>query len=49
MHNSDATGSKEMVNPVPRDTNYPIPTVVGRVRYRGWRCAKEVLSNVVRL
>ena len=40
---------KGMANPVPRGANYPIPTVVGRVRYRGYGCAKEVLSDVVRL
>ena len=38
-----------MANPVPRDADYPIPTVVGRVRYRGYGCTKEVLSDVVRL
>ena len=40
---------KGMVNPVPRGANYPIPTVVSRVRYQGYGCAKEVLSDVVRL
>ena len=40
---------KGMANPVPRDADYPIPTVAGRVRYRGYRCAKEVLSDVVQL
>ena len=40
---------KGMVNSVPRDTDYPIPAVVGRVRYRGYGCAKDVLSDVVRL
>ena len=40
---------KGMANPVPRDADYPIPTVVGRVRYWGYGCAKEVLSDVVRL
>ena len=38
---------KGMANPVPRDANYPIPTLAGRVRYRGYGCAKEVLSDVV--
>ena len=38
---------KGMANPVPRDADYPIPTVVGRVRYRGYGCAKEVLSDMV--
>ena len=38
---------KGMANPVPRDADYPIPTVVGRVRYRGYGCPKEVLSDVV--
>ena len=38
---------KGMANPVPWDADYPIPTVVGRVRYRGYGCAKEVLSDVV--
>ena len=37
---------KGMVNPVPRAANYPIPTVVGRVRYRGYGSPKEVLSDV---
>ena len=37
---------KGMVNLVPRDADYPIPTVVGRVRYRGYGCPKEVLSDV---
>ena len=40
---------KGMANPVPRDANYPIPIVVGRVRYPGYGCAKEVLSDVVQL
>ena len=31
----DATVSKGMVNLVPRDADYPIPTIVDRVRYRG--------------
>ena len=38
---------KGMVNPVWRGANYPSPTVVGRVRYRGYGCPKEVLSDVV--
>ena len=38
---------KGMANPVPRDADYPIPIVVGRVRYPGYGCAKEVLSDVV--
>ena len=37
---------KGTVNPVPRDADYPIPTIVGRVRYRGYGCPKEVLSDV---
>ena len=40
---------KGMANPVSRDADYPILTVVGRVRYWGYGCAKEVLSDVVRL
>ena len=40
---------KGMVNPVPMDAYYPIPTVVGRVRYQGYGCPKEVLSGVVQL
>ena len=40
---------KGMANPVPRDADYPIPTVVSRVRYWGYGCAKEVLSDVVYL
>ena len=38
---------KGMANPVLRDADYPIPTVVGRVRYREYGCAKEVLLDVV--
>ena len=37
---------KGMVNPVPRDANYPIPIVVSRVRYRRYGCPKEVLSDM---
>ena len=37
---------KGMVNPVPRDADYPILTVVGRVRYRVYGCPKEVLSDL---
>ena len=37
---------KGMANPVPRDANYLVPTVVGRVRYWGYGCPKEVLSDV---
>ena len=37
---------KGMVNPVPRDADSPIPAVVGRVRYRGYGCPKEVLLDV---
>ena len=36
-----------MVNPVPKDADYPIPTVVVRVSYQGYGCPMEVLSDVV--
>ena len=37
------------MNLVPGDANYPLPAVVGRVRYCGYGCPKEVLSYVVQL
>ena len=39
---------KGLVNLVFRDVDYPIPIVVSRVRYWGYGCAKEVLSEMVR-
>ena len=38
---------KGMANLVPRDADYPIPTIVDRVRYWGYGCTKEVLSDMV--